>query len=185
MIITIACFGDSLIYGFPYGPASSWLVRVEELCPNLRLLNYGTCGATCDDINDNLFQTVLPQEVSCILYLGGANDLLQRRPLKFIVGDIIKAAKWSSVHTYPFILVLPWQSSDTDFNHKLMLLRSSLMQEGKSFTQILDLQPVLLGKEQELFLDGIHPKLTTYILLGDYTAPLLTGLMNKTKREDV
>lgn len=68
MIITIACFGDSLIYGFPYGPASSWLVRVEELCPNLRLLNYGTCGATCDDINDNLFRTVLPQEVSCILW---------------------------------------------------------------------------------------------------------------------
>ena len=28
---TVACFGDSLIYGFPFGPRISWLAEAEKL----------------------------------------------------------------------------------------------------------------------------------------------------------
>lgn len=45
----IACYGDSLIYGFPFGIDYSWTAQVEKNFP-VKMLNYGVCGDCCDDI---------------------------------------------------------------------------------------------------------------------------------------
>ena len=37
---TVACFGDSLIFGFPYGPKESWIAEVEAET-GVTMLNYG------------------------------------------------------------------------------------------------------------------------------------------------
>ena len=36
---TVACFGDSLIYGFPFDPRISWLAVAEKLTGD-KLFNY-------------------------------------------------------------------------------------------------------------------------------------------------
>ena len=46
---TVACFGDSLIYGFPFGPRTSWLAEAEKVTGD-KFLNYGVCGDCTDDI---------------------------------------------------------------------------------------------------------------------------------------
>ena len=45
----IACYGDSLVQGFPFGPRYSWTAQVEKLT-QIKMLNYGVCGDCCDDI---------------------------------------------------------------------------------------------------------------------------------------
>ncbi|HAT98720.1 MAG TPA: lysophospholipase, partial [Acidaminococcaceae bacterium] len=45
---TIACFGDSLIEGFPFAQENSWVAQVEKVT-ELRMLNHGVCGECCDD----------------------------------------------------------------------------------------------------------------------------------------
>ena len=45
----VACYGDSLVQGFPFGPRYSWTAQVENLT-QIKMLNYGVCGDCCDDI---------------------------------------------------------------------------------------------------------------------------------------
>ena len=58
---TVACFGDSLIYGFPFGPRISWLAEAEKLTGD-KFLNYGVCGDCTDDILSRLKNMPLPAQ---------------------------------------------------------------------------------------------------------------------------
>ena len=86
---TVACFGDSLIYGFPFGPRISWLAEAEKLTGD-KFLNYGVCGDCTDDILSRLKTMPLPAHIKHILFLGGDNDIIQMRPQKFILEDLDK-----------------------------------------------------------------------------------------------
>ena len=83
----VACFGDSLIQGFPFGPRYSWTAAAEE-GTDLRLINYGVCGDCCDDIFYRLRTALLPAHIRHIIFLGGANDLLQQRPQKGLLAGL-------------------------------------------------------------------------------------------------
>ena len=72
----VACFGDSLIQGYPYSNQNSWIAEVEKYA-EVKMLNYGVCGECCDDILARLKMTKLPEYVRHILFLGGANDIIQ------------------------------------------------------------------------------------------------------------
>ena len=88
---TIACFGDSLIEGFPFAPENSWIAQVQKNT-GIRMLNHGICGECCDDIKDRLIWRPLPEDVSHVLFEGGMNDIIQGCPLTFSI-DQIKQAK--------------------------------------------------------------------------------------------
>ena len=47
--LSIACFGDSLTYGYPYGPAASWVKEAGEKL-GIAAVNEGICGQTSADI---------------------------------------------------------------------------------------------------------------------------------------
>lgn len=65
---TVACFGDSLIYGFPFGPRTSWLAEAEKVTGG-KFLNYGVCGDCTDDILFRLQTMFLPAHIKHILFL--------------------------------------------------------------------------------------------------------------------
>lgn len=90
---TVACFGDSLIYGFPFGPRTSWLAEAEKVTGG-KFLNYGVCGDCTDDILFRLQTMFLPAHIKHILFLGGANDIIQMRPQKFILEDLDKTLRY-------------------------------------------------------------------------------------------
>jgi lysophospholipase L1-like esterase len=45
----IVCLGDSLTYGYPYGPEVSWVYYVNSRSP-LELINAGINGNTMEDL---------------------------------------------------------------------------------------------------------------------------------------
>lgn len=89
----VACYGDSLVQGFPFGPRYSWTAQVEKLT-QIKMLNYGVCGDCCDDIIYRMRQYALPEYVHHVLFLGGANDILQGRRLEDIIRDYKRVLKW-------------------------------------------------------------------------------------------
>ena len=93
---TLACFGDSLIYGFPFSPEYSWTAVLEKRL-GVRVINEGACGATTDDILDNLRYTPLPQEVRHVLFFGGANDVMQRCPKDATLETLRRVKKLAAV----------------------------------------------------------------------------------------
>lgn len=180
----IACFGDSLIYGFPFSPDYSWIARVEELEPELKLYNYGECGACCDEIYYNFKNKFLPSATTHVLFLGGANDILQGRPLKHIVQDMEKAAALACEKRLGFAIILPWLSADRSFNKRMSDLRLEVLKNFSEGVKIFDFQEVL-GTDLEVlaegYLDGIHPLAKTYKKIGEFAAPQLLAWVNTLK----
>ncbi|WP_177564793.1 GDSL-type esterase/lipase family protein [uncultured Phascolarctobacterium sp.] len=178
---TVACFGDSLIYGFPFGPRYSWLAQAEALTGH-KFLNYGVCGDCCDDILERLRRMYLPTQTTHILFWGGANDIIQMRPLKFILEDLQKTLVYCQSSKLELGLVLPLLTAESGLNEYLLPLREAVSSNFAGKASLFDLQPAIgLGKKQlqAAYLDGVHPTAATYAVLGTYAAPLLdTWLSN-------
>lgn len=166
----VACFGDSLVEGFPFGKDCSWCA-VAETGTNFQLLNYGVCGECCDDILFRLQHTPLPQGLKGIIFLGGANDALMGRDPKNSLMMVKMANNFAKEHGLQFAVVLPLVSGDLQLNSWLANFTKLLQQEKFNF---IDLQQGIGYADEELaeaYLDGVHPTAATYKAMGMVARP--------------
>ncbi len=190
----IACFGDSLIQGFPFGPDSSWIKTAAEVT-GFKLLNFGENGETCEEILYRLREQPLPPDVRYILFMGGMNDLLQQRTIYMIMENLRQAAAFCADKHWKLGLVLPYMCADPTLNLQVQALRLQMQQEFSSQWQhsvsgeatvpaapvhknvrLLDFQslfPETTVVRSAMFLDGVHPTADTYVKLGKFAAPWL------------
>lgn len=178
----IACYGDSLVQGFPFGTRYSWTAQVEKASgQKIKMLNYGLCDNYCDDILYRMRQYALPEYVHHVLFLGGANDILQGRPLAAILEDYKRLVRWCEEKQYQLCIVLPLLSSEEALNRHLLNLRQAVEQLCAGKALLLDLQPAI-GENNKTrsvaYLDGVHPKASTYTSMGDYAVEYLTNWLN-------
>lgn len=170
--------------GFPFGPRYSWTAQVERLLP-VKMLNYGVCGDCCDDIVFRVRQYVLPQYVRHVLFLGGANDMLQRRSLSDIMADYRRLYEFCAEKDYALAIVLPFVSADAALNRGLLNLRQELEYRYAEKAQLLDLQ-LAIGLDDKIrrlaYCDGVHPQAATYEAIGSYAAPLLQRWLEQTAK---
>ena len=175
----IACYGDSLVQGFPFGTRYSWTAAVEKAAGNsIKMLNYGLCGDCCDDILYRMRQYALPQYVHHVLFLGGANDILQGRFLEHILADYKRLLEWCEEKHYSLCVVMPLLSAEEELNHHLLNLRQAVEQLCKNKAMLLDLQPAIgltAAERSRAYLDGVHPKAATYESMGNYAVEYLVN----------
>lgn len=175
----IACYGDSLVQGFPFGTRYSWTAAVEKAAGNsIKMLNYGLCGDCCDDILYRMHQYALPQYVHHVLFLGGANDILQGRSLEHILADYKRLLEWCEEKHYSLCVVMPLLSAEEALNHHLLNLRQAVEQLCKNKAMLLDLQPAIgltAAERSRAYLDGVHPKAATYESMGNYAVEYLVN----------
>ena len=69
----IVCLGDSLTYGYPYGPHVSWVTYLSRVC-GLSLSNAGVNGNTMEDMAARFDRDVLTKKPDTVVILGGTND---------------------------------------------------------------------------------------------------------------
>lgn len=171
----IACYGDSLVQGFPYGPKYSWTAKIEELT-KIKILNYGVCGDCCDDIMYRVRQYALPEYVRHMLFLGGANDILQGRRLEAIMHDYERLFSFCQEKNYKLCIVLPFVSTEQALNRLLLNLRQEIESCYADKAFLLDVQPAIgldAGARAKAYVDGLHPKAATYEAIGAYAAERL------------
>ena len=175
----IACYGDSLVQGFPFGTRYSWTAAVEKAAGNsIKMLNYGLCGDCCDDILYRMRQYALPQYVHHVLFLGGANDILQGRSLEHILADYKRLLEWCEEKHYSLCVVMPLLSAEEELNHHLLNLRQAVELLCKNKAMLLDLQPAIgltAAERSRAYLDGVHPKAATYESMGNYAVEYLVN----------
>ncbi|MBO5603784.1 MAG: hypothetical protein J5915_00180 [Acidaminococcaceae bacterium] len=172
---TIACFGDSLIEGFPFSQENSWVAQVEKVT-GIPMLNHGICGECCDDIKDRLIWRPLQKGITHVLFEGGMNDIIQGCPLPFSIEQIKSAKKFCDEQGVPFCLVLPWFCGAEELNPLIERMRNAMLKEFDGQCFLLDFEPLLAkeAKRMSWFIwDGVHPKAETYVALGDFASPLL------------
>lgn len=69
----IVCLGDSITYGYPYGPETSWV----ELCSTatgLNMLNRGINGDTTSQMRRRFNSHVVSVKPAYVIIMGGTND---------------------------------------------------------------------------------------------------------------
>lgn len=168
--MTLACFGDSLVYGFPFSPDCSWTAVLEKY--GVSIINKGVCGATTAEILDDMRCAVLTKGVNRVLFFGSANDIIQGVPKRVILDTIEKVKTLAAERGWRLCLVLPLLSGEERANGKIRELRAELAKGTGAF--ILDLQPAVGRSEEDLreaYLDGWHPKAKVYEKMGEYAAP--------------
>ena len=171
----IACYGDSLIQGFPYGNKYSWLVPCEEN-KKLKMLNYGICGEMTDDIFYRLRQYPLPDHVKHIIFLGGANDIIFGCPYNYTLGMFDKLLAFCQQKNYKLCIVLPLISAEPVLNEKLERLKADLIEKFSGKALLLDLQPAIgltQTERKKAYTDGVHPTAETYKVMGELARPIL------------
>ena len=182
----IACFGDSLIQGFPFTEENSWVACVETII-GMPMLNHGCCGECCDDIADRLTRRFPDSQITHILFEGGMNDIIQGCPLSFSLEQIKKAQHFSTMANRPFCLVLPWYCAASELNPLIQRLREAMLKNFSDSCFLLDFEPMFgpLSPRNRYFIwDGVHPTAATYEELGRYAAPILQQWIESTSEED-
>ena len=177
----IACYGDSLVQGFPFGSRYSWTAEVEKHT-QIKMLNYGICGECCDDIVFRVRQYALPAYVQHILFLGGANDILQGRKLDAIMHDYQSLHEFCQEKNYSLCIMLHFISADEWMNRHLLNLKQELEAHFSEKAFLLDVQPAIgldAGARKRAYLDGVHPLAKIYTAIGEYAAPKLQAWVSE------
>lgn len=71
----VVCLGDSITYGYPGGPETSWVALSSKMV-GLTLVNEGINGDSTWGMLDRLKYDVRPMAPAYVIILGGANDIL-------------------------------------------------------------------------------------------------------------
>lgn len=182
----LACFGDSLIQGFPFTEENSWIVYVETIT-GIPMLNHGCCGECCDDIADRLIWHASDPQITHILFEGGMNDLIQGCPLSFSLEQIKKAQHFSAAANRPFCLVLPWYCAAPELNPPIQRLREAILKNFSNSCFLLDFEPMFgpqSPRNRYFIWDGVHPTAATYEELGKFAAPILQQWIENSSEEN-
>lgn len=73
--IKIVCIGDSITWGFPFGPEYSWVTMLQNAI-GVEVINKGINGNTTTDMHKRFPRAVLGFEPTHVIIMGGANDVL-------------------------------------------------------------------------------------------------------------
>lgn len=125
---------------------------------------------------------VLPAHIKHILFLGGANDIIQMRPQKFILEDLDKTLRYCQSKNFDLGIVLPLVTAESRLNEYILPLRDVISARFAERTLLLDLQPAVgltAAELKDAYLDGVHPTAAVYRAMGTYAAPLLKNWLEK------
>lgn len=166
---TVVALGDSITWGYPYGPDVSW---VEELrrCTGWQVINAGICGDTLLDMAARLERDVLRYQPRLVLVMGGTNDVYQgfsQPQMQRAFLQIMEKLREAGCQVW---LGLPLPVADyTEGSLKAwrQWLRSYA---GEHNLLLVDFHQDFITEQgqikEELLLDGCHPSREGYAVMG-------------------
>ena len=70
--LKIVCLGDSITWGFPFGPGYSWVRMLDDALEG-EFINQGINGNTTSDMLRRFDQSVLKYNPSHVIIMGGCD----------------------------------------------------------------------------------------------------------------
>ena len=102
----VVCLGDSITYGYPGGPETSWVALSSKMA-GLTLVNEGMNGDSTRGMLDRLQYDVRPMGPAYVIILGGANDILLGSSVEEIQNNIKTMARVALDAGICPVLVMP------------------------------------------------------------------------------
>jgi lysophospholipase L1-like esterase len=178
----IVCLGDSLTYGYPYGPHASWVTYLSKAC-GLNLSNAGVNGNTMEDMAARFERDVLAKKPETVVILGGTNDAYQEEVScsmsMFFLEQMVASALANKILP---VVGIPIPIDDPRTNPKLeRLSREYHLISSRLGTPMLDFRTPFIDLDtkrmrDDLYLDGVHPNLDGYRVMGETSASFFKAL---------
>jgi len=166
----IVCLGDSLTYGFPFGPRTSWTSRLAEMA-GCEVINEGVNGNTTGDMLRRFELSVLARRPTHVVIMGGTNDVVWRESHDRIVDNLKRMVELAEANGIKPVLGLPIPIDDEEMERRLVRLREWIKAyaEAKNLP-IIDFYSAFIDGNGNIidsyFLDGAHPSRQGYEAMG-------------------
>lgn len=160
--IRIVCIGDSLTWGFPYGPKYSWVHMLEQVL-DIELVNQGINGNTTGDMLYRFERSVLNYQPTHVVIMGGTNDVFCQLSFDRIVLNLQKMAEKALAEGIKVIFGTPAGVDYPEEERRLARVRQWI----KDYAQENSLPVIDFGaayfdeqgkvRAELLLADGAHP----------------------------
>ncbi len=188
----IICLGDSITYGYPYGPRASWVALAGG--PGLGLINRGLNGDTTAGMLRRLKADVIDRGPMGAVILGGTNDAFLGRvasEYQSNVRKIISALCRAGIHPVLGTVtpIHPEEAGRILPGQDLQIKKAGqLLDEYRRWLRswardrevpLIDFAAALSGQETAsgpLLVDGVHPSREGYRLMAAEAQKVLSDL---------
>ncbi|EGS31559.1 MAG: hypothetical protein KHZ78_00150 [Peptoniphilus sp. oral taxon 375] len=152
----IACFGDSLTYGFGLRPGDRWIDIVRNRGYDIN--NYGVNGARIRDIMARIQENPLPDYV---FVMGGTNDFDSGGSVESLVKAYLEIDSYLTSQGVQPIYGIPTPTNPKIAEYKNLSNKLSFFHDELLLTfprnQLIDFFHAFTPYDSNLFFDEIHP----------------------------
>jgi lysophospholipase L1-like esterase len=187
----VVCLGDSITFGYPYGPGTSWVALASKMA-GFRLVNEGINGDPTSGMLYRLKYYIIPTAPAYVIILGGANDILLDGSLEEVQDNLQTMAAIALAAGICPVLGIPAPALPSGgFVPPVLAGRLAEAMEtigrwvrvyaDQEQLPVLDfytpmLDPQTLKVNPHYFIDGAHPNQKGYRELAGAAAQLLLSL---------
>ncbi|MEN6460799.1 MAG: SGNH/GDSL hydrolase family protein [Syntrophomonas sp.] len=163
----IVCLGDSITYGFPFGPTFSWVQMLSEVI-DAEVINKGINGNTTTDMMERFDRAVLRNEPTHVLIMGGINDVLCRESFDRITWNLRLMAEKATGNDIQVIFGLPTAVDEPEFERLLVRIRQWIIRYAAEHNlPVIDFSSAFHDdnnnvRTELLLADGGHPTIEGY-----------------------
>ncbi|MEQ8200876.1 MAG: SGNH/GDSL hydrolase family protein [Syntrophomonadaceae bacterium] len=163
----VVCLGDSITWGFPYGPEYSWVTMLDEIL-EAEFINEGINGNTTDDMLRRFYRCVIKHEPTHLVILGGANDVLWQESIDRIVYNLQAIAQKAGEAGIKVIMATPTAINHREVERRLDRIRDWIKGYARENNlPVIDFAAAYFAPDGSirsdlLLLDGAHPNKNGY-----------------------
>jgi lysophospholipase L1-like esterase len=176
----IICLGDSLTYGYPYGPQASWVAYAVRQT-GIVLINAGVNGNTLGDMAARFDHDVLKKKPAAVIILGGTNDAFREEvTLPMTIGAMEQMMMKALADNVMTVIGIPVPVDETRVNAKLERICLGMRALASRYELlVIDFWAPFIDKttgriREEFYIDGAHPNHEGYRAMGETAADFLT-----------
>jgi lysophospholipase L1-like esterase len=187
----VLCIGDSITYGYPFGPAWSWVALVGEAL-QINMINRGINGDSTANMLYRFNRDVVQHNPDATVIMGGANDAWMGVSLAAVTANFTAMLEKCRQNKILPVLGLPVPVSpgDNDFFNGLEEASAILDQYRqwvqeyciRNGIQAIDFYTPMLvpgsrfGKPSYYF-DGVHPNQEGYQAMSRAAIPVVQKIL--------
>jgi acyl-CoA thioesterase I len=164
--VKIVCLGDSITYGFPFGPTYSWVKMLSKKI-NGEVINRGINGNTTSDMLARFDRHVVKYNPTHVIIMGGINDVLCHESFDRIIWNLQAMIEEAGKNNIRVILGLPTAVDEPECEVRVNRIRVWMRQyAGNHGIKIIDFAGAFYDERR---------KIITYLLMPDGSHPTEEG----------
>nr|WP_092067074.1 GDSL-type esterase/lipase family protein [Dendrosporobacter quercicolus]NSL49748.1 hypothetical protein [Dendrosporobacter quercicolus DSM 1736]SDL48649.1 Lysophospholipase L1 [Dendrosporobacter quercicolus] len=170
--IKIAAIGDSITYGYPFGPAFSWLNSIGNH-GRRAVANRGVCGDTTSGMLKRFAADVLAVKPHYTFILGGTNDACSKAAASLVENNIVKMTELAVNEGIKPVIGIPVPSLSPVEEEILHTYRLRMYEYARTagicYVDFYAAFQAYAARNawQNLYVDELHPSQTGYRLMGE------------------